>query len=59
MATAIIVVIVVYAAFHVGAGHTRHRYAKAHGLQPRLYWSLGRGPYGSIRVGGWRIGHKL
>jgi hypothetical protein len=57
--TLIVIGIIVYAAFHVGAGHTHHRYAKAHGLRPNLYWSLGRGPYGSIRVGGFRIGHKL
>jgi hypothetical protein len=58
--TIIVVAVIVYAAFHLGAGHTHHRYSKAHGLQPRVYWSLGRGPYGSVRLpGGFRVGRKL
>lgn len=57
---ALIVIAVVYLAFHIGAGHTHHRYRKAHGLSPNLYWSLGRGPYGSIRLpGNFRLGHRL
>ena len=44
MVTVIVVAVIVYGAFHLGAGHTHHRYGKAHGLQPRVYWSLGRGP---------------
>jgi hypothetical protein len=58
--TVIIIAAIVYLAFHLGAGHTHHRYRKAHGLAPRLYWSLGRGPYGSIRLpGNFRLGHRL
>ncbi len=60
MFTAIVIIAGLYIAFHLGAGHTRHRYHRAHGLQPRLYWSLGRGPYGSVRLpGGFRVGHRL
>jgi len=56
----IVAVVVIYLAFHVGAGHTHHRYQRAQGLQPHLYWSLGRGPYATIRLpGGFRIGHRL
>ena len=56
----IIALVIAYLCFHAGAGHTHHRYQKAHGLHPNLYWSLGRGPYGSIRLpGGFRLGHKL
>jgi hypothetical protein len=56
----IVIVAIGYLAFHVGAGHTHHRYGKAHGLQPNLYWSLGRDPYASVRLpGGFRVGHKL
>jgi hypothetical protein len=56
----IAIVLVGYLLYHVGAGHTHHRYRRAHGLAPRLYWSLGRGPYASIRLpGGFRVGHKL
>ena len=54
MTAFIVLLALLYLAFHLGAGHTHHRYAKAHGLSPNLYWSLGRGPYGSIR-----IGHRL
>ena len=60
MTAAIIIVIVVYLASHIGAGHTHYRYQKAQGLNPRLYDTLRRGWYGSIRLpGGWRVGHKL
>lgn len=57
---AIIVLAVVYAAFHLGAGHTHHRYRKAQGLAPNLYWSSVRGPWASVRLpGGFRVGHRI
>jgi hypothetical protein len=57
---AIVIIAGLYLAFHLGAGHTHHRYAKTHGLAPNLYWSLGRGPYASVRLpGGFRVGHRL
>lgn len=60
MIALIIVAVVVYAAFHLGAGHAHHRHYRAHGLAPRLYWSLGRGCWGSVRLpGGFRVGHRL
>jgi len=58
--TIVIIAVVVYAAFHLGAGHTHHRYAKAHDLRPNFYWSSVRGPYASVRLpGGFRVGHRL
>lgn len=30
----VIIAVIVYAAFHLGAGHSHHRYRKAHGLRP-------------------------
>jgi hypothetical protein len=58
--TVIIVAVIAYAAFHLGAGHTHHRYRKSHGLAPNFYWSSVRGPYASVRLpGGFRVGHKL
>ncbi|WP_300604768.1 hypothetical protein [Trebonia sp.] len=55
-----IAAVVGYAGFHLGAGHAHHRYAKARGLRPNVYWSLGRGPYASVRLpGGLRVGHRL
>ena len=60
IATIVIATVIVYAAFHLGAGHTHHRYRKAHGLRPNFYWSSVRGPYASIRLpGGFRVGHRL
>ncbi len=60
MLTLILVIVVGYALFHLGAVHTHHRYQRAHGLHPSLYWSLGRGPYASVRLpGGIRAGHRI
>ena len=54
--TAIIVVIVlVYLAFHLGTGHAHYRHRKAHGLSPNFYWSSVRGPYASVLVHGQRV----
>lgn len=44
-----ITVVIVYLAFHVGAGHAHYRYRKAHGLNPNFYCSSVRGPYVSVR----------
>ena len=56
----IIIAVIAYLAFHVGAGHTHHRYRKARGLRPNFYWSSVRGPSASVRLpGGFRIGHRL
>ena len=56
----IIFALIIYAAFHVGAGHAHYRHRRAQGLSPNLYWSSVRGPYASVRLpGGFRVGHKL
>jgi hypothetical protein len=58
--TIVIIVAVVYLAFHLGAGHAHYRHRRAHGLSPNLYWSAARGPYASVRLpGGFRVGHRL
>ena len=60
MAALIVVLVIAYLGFHLGSGATHHRYQKAHGLSPNLYWSAARGPYGSIRLpGNFRLGHRL
>lgn len=46
-------------AFWLIGGLHGHRRGRRAGMAPRLYWSLGRGWYGSVRIGGFRIGHKL
>jgi hypothetical protein len=58
--TIVIVIILVVVVVHLlGGVHTHRRHRRA-GLNPKLYWSLGRGWYGSIRLpGGFRIGHRL
>ena len=57
--TAAILIIVGVAVFWLLGGLHGHRRGRRHGLAPRLYWSLGRGWYGSVRIGGFRIGHRL
>ncbi len=58
--TVIVIAAVLYAGFHLGAGHAHYRHAKAAGLRPNFYWSSARGPYASIRLpGGFRVGHRL
>jgi hypothetical protein len=58
--TWIIVGVIVFAVLHLlGGAHAHRRHYRQHGLHPNLYWTYGRGLYGSIRVGGFRIGHRL
>ena len=60
MITIVIIAAIVYAAFHLGAGHAHYRHRKARGLSPSFYWSSVRGPYASVRLpGGFRVGHRL
>ncbi|MGO9298421.1 MAG: hypothetical protein ACLP52_31865 [Streptosporangiaceae bacterium] len=60
MIEVIVLVVIGYALFHVGAGHTHYRYRKAHGLRPNFFYSSVMGPYASIRLpGGFRLGHRL
>jgi hypothetical protein len=56
--TLIVVVILAVVMLHVLGGAEHHR-RRSRGLQPRFYWSSKWGPYGSIKIGGFRIGHKL
>jgi hypothetical protein len=46
---------------HLAGGARAHRrYYRRHGLHPNLYYTYGRGWYGSIRLPGeFRIGHRL
>ena len=41
----IVIAVIVYLAFHLGAGHAHYRHARAHGLASNFYWSSVRGPY--------------
>jgi hypothetical protein len=56
----ILVIVLLYIAFHAGHGHANYRHGKSRKVnRVRLYWSTVMGPYASIRIGGFRIGHKL
>jgi hypothetical protein len=57
--TLIILAAVLYLLFHLAAGHRHYRRQKRRGLSPNIYWSSVRGPYASIRIGGFRLGHRL
>lgn len=59
MITGIIIAVIVLAVIHLAGGAHGHARARRRGLNPRLYYSLGRGLYGSIRIGGFRVGHRL
>jgi len=43
----------------IGGAHAHRRHYRQHGMHPNLYYTYGRGWYGSIRLGGFRIGHRL
>ena len=58
--TALIIIGLVLAAVHLlGGAHAHRRHYRQHGVHPNLYWTYGRGLYGSVRLGGFRIGHRL
>jgi hypothetical protein len=59
--TIIIAIAAAVVALHLlgGAWHHRRHYRR-HGVHPNLYYTYGRGWYGSIRLpGGFRVGHRL
>lgn len=57
---AVIAIIAVLAVLHLLGGALRHRrHYRRTGLHPNLYYTYGRGWYGSVKVGGFRIGHRL
>jgi hypothetical protein len=57
----LIVLALIYLAFHVGHGHANYRHGRAHGRRGiNLYWSSVRGPWVSVPGPlGTRIGHRL
>jgi hypothetical protein len=60
----VIIVFVIVAALVVlhllGGTRSHRRHYRQHGLHPNLYYTYGRGWYGSIRLpGGFRLGRHL
>jgi hypothetical protein len=61
MLALIIIVLVVGLLIHLlGGARSHRRHLRHHGAHPNLYYTYGRGWYGSVRLpGGWRVGHRL
>ena len=60
MITFIVLAVIVALGVHLAGGARSHRrHYRQHGMRPNLYYTYGRGWYGSVRVGGFRIGHRL
>ena len=60
LAGIVIVTVVALVVVHLIGGlfhHTRHY--RRHGMHPNLMYTYGRGWYGSVRLGGFRVGHRL
>jgi hypothetical protein len=59
--TAIVVVVIAAVLLHLlGGAHSHRRHYQQHGAHPNLYYTYGRGWYGSVRLpGGFRVGHRL
>lgn len=53
--------IIALVATHLAGGASAHRRPyQRHGIHPNLYYTSGRGWYGSVRLpGGFRVGHRL
>ncbi len=61
MIEVIAIIAVLLLAGHLAGGARGHRrHYRQHGAHPNLYYTYGRGWYGSVRLpGGFRIGHRL
>jgi hypothetical protein len=58
MITFIVIGVVVF--WLLGGAHGHRRHYRRHGVHPNLYYTYGRGWYGSVRLpGGFRVGHRL
>jgi hypothetical protein len=46
--------------FLAGGARSHRRHYRQRGVHPNLYYTYGRGWYGSVRLpGGFRVGHRL
>ena len=56
----VILIVIALVVLHLAGGARSHRrHYRQHGMRPNLYYTYGRGWYGSVRIGGFRIGHRL
>jgi hypothetical protein len=61
MAAAAVIGIVVFLvlAHLAGGARAHHRHYREHGAHPDLYYTYGRGWWGSVNVLGFRVGHRV
>ena len=61
MIATIVVIVLAVGLLHLAGGARSHRrHYQQHGAHPNLYYTYGRGWYGSVRLpGGFRVGHRL
>jgi hypothetical protein len=59
METLILILVALFVLHLAGGAFHHRRHYRRHGLHPNLYYTYGRGWYGSVKVGGFRIGHRL
>jgi hypothetical protein len=58
--TVTVIAVVVLLAHLAGGARSHRRHYSQHGAHPNLYYTYGRGWYGSVRLpGGFRVGHRL
>jgi hypothetical protein len=56
----VFVALILFAVHLLGGARSHRRHYRQHGIHPNLYYTYGRGWYGSIRLpGGFRVGHRL
>ena len=56
---AIVIAAVLLVVHLAGGAHHHRRHYRRTGLHPNLWWTYGRGWWGSVRIGGFRVGHHL
>ena len=61
MIAVVVIVVVLGLVLHLAGGARSHRrHYQQHGTHPNLYYTYGRGWYGSVRLpGGFRLGHHI
>jgi hypothetical protein len=56
----VVIVIALFVLHLIGGARSHRRHYRQHGAHPNLYYTYGRGWYGSVRLpGGFRLGHRL
>jgi hypothetical protein len=58
-AIAVLVIVVLVLTHLAGGARSHRRHYRQHGVHPNLYYTYGRGWYGSIKLFGFRVGHRL